>query len=305
MTWSRLMPEAASRSTSAKRPLNSWRVHPPQQLRDAVAELAFGSLLDAEVAEDLVAADGLAARRRPGDDEQRIEECLGAQHLDGHVAEELGIGLVVRKRLAGALVGLAVAQAANQVLDVESGGPNSSARSCSSSGCEAGWSSRKSSTGLTKPRPKKWPQTRLTKAGAKNGLSADVAQAAKRGRNGWSSRTGCSPPRKRALTTWPPLACRCWDHDAAIGWLLGKPTWSLLPACGWVLRTSVRVGGPPLLPPLRTRPKKAAVPQKSACFQLANGWLWHSAHCSCTPRKSRVAEAASRLGCGWPFSRWP
>src|SRR5262245_58840989 len=65
---------------------------------------------------------------------------------------------------------------------------------------------------------------------------------------------------------------------------------------------SVNDGGAPLAPPNRSLPKKAAVPQKSLCFHFANGWLWHSAQPTFTPRKRRVAAAAALLACGWPFS---
>src|SRR5262249_14938496 len=39
--------------------------------------------------------------------------------------------------------------------------------------------------------------------------------------------------------------------------------------------------------------KKAATPQYSVCFQPVNGWLWHWAHWSWTPRKTLVTESVT------------
>ena len=47
-----------------------------------------------------------------------------------------------------------------------------------------------------------------------------------------------------------------------------------------------------------TPPKNAARPWKSACFQGWNGWSWHWAQSSRTPRNARATRAASRSGSG-------
>src|SRR5262245_48105705 len=125
-----------------------------------------------------------------------------------------------------------------------------------------------------------------------------MTHSAKRGRNGPSpSSAGCSPPRKRALTTLPPFL----PLDAGIAMAAPAsgegPGGSFFPAASEA-GTSVTAKGGFLKPLLRTRLKKAAVDQKSSCVQDVKGWLWHSAHWSCTPRKKRAAEAVSRLGCG-------
>src|SRR5439155_9801378 len=39
--------------------------------------------------------------------------------------------------------------------------------------------------------------------------------------------------------------------------------------------------------------KNAAMPQYSVCFHSVNGWLWHWAHCSCTPRKLPLTLSVS------------
>ena len=57
--------------------------------------------------------------------------------------------------------------------------------------------------------------------------------------------------------------------------------------------------------------KNMAMPQYSVCFQLVNGWLWHWAHWSCTPRKRRVTVSVTLSAVGLarkkvtaPFSSW-
>ena len=117
-------------------------------------------------------------------DRHRVEEDLGRQHLDGHVAEGGVVGLVARHGPAGALVGLAGRDAPRQVLEVEARGGELLRQAVQQLRVRRRVVSSKPSSGLTKPRPKKCAHIRLTAARAKYGLSAAVAQAAKRGRNG-------------------------------------------------------------------------------------------------------------------------
>src|SRR5262245_60898629 len=49
---------------------------------------------------------------------------------------------------------------------------------------------------------------------------------------------------------------------------------------------------------LWTSLKNAATPQKSVCFSVANGWLWHSQHSSLTPRNRCEAAAVILFGSG-------
>ena len=67
-------------------------------------------------------------------------------------------------------------------------------------------------------------------------------------------------------------------------------------AAGSLLVDSVKEKSP--LERLVVRPKNAARLQNSVCFHSANGWSWHSAHASCTPRKSFAVDAVSRFGFG-------
>ena len=69
----------------------------------------------------------------------------------------------------------------------------------------------------------------------------------------------------------------------------------------WVLRSRGWNVPSPSLTPRRlewTPPKKAARPRKSSCFQGWNGWSWHWAQSSRTPRNARATRAASALGVG-------
>src|SRR5207247_1125902 len=80
---------------------------------------------------------------------------------------------------------------------------NSADSALSSAGCDAGLPASKLSTGLTSPRPKKWPHIRLTVASAKNLLVGEVSQPASAGRKGAVVSRGSSPPGNLAVTTLP------------------------------------------------------------------------------------------------------
>src|ERR1700688_1998390 len=85
---------------------------------------------------------------------------------------------------------------------------------------------------------------------------------------------GCSPPRNFGGRTF---------IDAGLAFFLPRPF-------GFSLMTMAS----PLLaaflgfPPAPVLVKKAAICQYSFCFQSVKGWLWHWAHCNCTPRNIRA-----------------
>ena len=140
---------------------------------------------------------------------QRIEQLLRRQHLDRHAGEQAGVGVgVVGRRLAGPLIGLAVADGADQSTSGRSrrprtGRPGHEQLRDGTPGCLV-----HVVHGLTRPRPNNWHQVRLTIALLKNGLSAVVIQLARTGRTG-------SPRRRltrRRRGTW---AARSWPSPAA------------------------------------------------------------------------------------------
>src|SRR5947208_3460087 len=112
-------------------------------------------------------------------------------------------------------------------------------------------------------------------ARAKNLLSLEVIHLASTGRAGSASAIfGESPCRNLAGTIFA-------DSGRApffLGALFDSDTTSTAPLlaafCG--------------VPLTRVFMKKVAIAQYSVCFQSVNGWLWHWAHCSCTPRNMRV-----------------
>src|SRR5260370_2657482 len=109
-----------------------------------------------------------------------------------------------------------------------------------------------SSTGLTSPRPRYWPQMRLAIALLKYGFWAVVSQSARTGRYGADVLTfGSSPPRNFGGTILadsgrPLRPPRGVSLSSTVGEAPG-----LAAACGRVVRT------------FRT---KAAAPQYSVCF---------------------------------------
>src|SRR5687767_8601240 len=109
-------------------------VHSAEELGDAVAERC-GVPRIAERAKELREENARIARRslptRHGRLEltdvrqahEGVEQDLGGEYFDGHVAQQPGVILVSRERPAGTLVCSAVAYRANHMLLVEAG-PN-------------------------------------------------------------------------------------------------------------------------------------------------------------------------------------
>ena len=163
------------------------RVHQAQHLRDAGLVLGrVGPVLDAEEGDERVPrrSPALPCRpcpcvrarpcrwRGPATCGQRVEQSARRrQRLDRHAANSSGAAsrLLPAGRLR-ALVGLAVADGAVQVLHVEAVGGELASPGPRAVRGASGLPSCMSSTGLTKPRPKSWPQMRLTIAWAKNGF---------------------------------------------------------------------------------------------------------------------------------------
>src|SRR5579871_2512371 len=119
-------------------------------------------------------------------------------------------------------------------------------------------------------------------ARAKKGFSADVSHLARTGRYGADlSSLGSSLSRNLAGTTL-----------AVSGSLAARP-----------LAFSLTPGESPCRAACRGRSvltlvKNAAMPQYSVCFHFVKGWLWHWAHWSCTPRKSRLTESVTLSAVG-------
>src|SRR5258708_3068818 len=109
-------------------------------------------------------------------------------------------------------------------------------------------------------------------ARAKNLLSAEVIHLARVGRISGPVILGDSPWRNLAGTIL-----------ADSGSFLPAPL-----AGSATLGTAPPLAAPLALPWTRVFMKNAAIAQYSVCFQSVNGWLWHWAHCSCTPRNIRV-----------------
>src|SRR5262245_55345898 len=114
-------------------------------------------------------------------------------------------------------------------------------------------------------------------ARAKNGLFRDVIQSASTGRRGSDLVTfGSSAARNLAGTILapsgrpPPFLPPLKPPGVSVT-EIGVPF--LAACCGVAL--------------MRVFMKNAAMPQYSVCFQSVKGWLWHWAHCSCTPRNIR------------------
>src|SRR5262249_42147219 len=142
------------------------------------------------------------------------------------------------------------------------------------------------STGLTMPRPKKWAHILLTIARAKNGFFGEVSHCASTGRYGsLGFILGCSPSKDLAGTIWADSGRPFLPLPLAVALSvtsIGMPF--LAACCGLAL--------------MRTFMKNAAIAQYSSCFQLTNGWLWHWAHSSRTPRNMRVTESVILSGVG-------
>ena len=78
----------------------------------------------------------------------------------------------------------------------------------SSSGFDAGFVARMSSSGSTSPRPKKCFQVRFTNDRAKNGLSGDVSQSASCSRgSSLASIVSGVPPRPAGVSWSPDFGC--------------------------------------------------------------------------------------------------
>src|SRR5262249_21365873 len=128
----------------------------------------------------------------------------------------------------------------------------------------------------TRPRPMNWPHIRLTIARLKYGFFAVVSQSARTGRTAPVSTLGVSPPRNLG------------------GSILADSGSAFLPRRG--LSVSVTLLATPFLAACcggvdSTFMKNAAMPQYSVCFHSVNGWLWHWAHWSWTPRNNFVTSS--------------
>src|SRR5262245_25096252 len=120
-----------------------------------------------------------------------------------------------------------------------------------------------SSTGVTIPRPKKLAHHLLTAALAKNGLLADVAHAAKTGRNAVLPVTGASAPRRYCAFTVLPLVS---GMTIAPGGAFSPAALAALPLSGppsWIPGITPALASFLEALSLWTWPKNAATPQKS------------------------------------------
>ena len=122
------------------------------------------------------------------------------EHIDGgRSPRRIPRSTSRRGRLVALVAGVAVST-------LIAGACGSGARdtASNSSSFEAGFVARRSSTGCTRPRPKKFAQTRLQMARAKSGFSGDVSQRARYSRR--SSRL-CDdmgvPSSGVGASTWP------------------------------------------------------------------------------------------------------
>ena len=80
---------------------------------------------------------------------------------------------------------------------------NASVSLSNSAGCEAGFVSRRSSTGSTSPRPMTWNQMRLTCALAKRRFSVPVIQTASDSSLSWPAAPAAgAPPSSRGVAGW-------------------------------------------------------------------------------------------------------
>ena len=124
----------------------------------------------------------------------------------------------------------------------------------------------KSSTGSTRPVPRKCAHRRFAKARAKYGFSRDVTHSASLRRGSPSKSAGTLPSGNLAVTRSP---------DSATSIFGARPG-----AASW---------------------KNAASSQNCSCVHGSNGWSWHCAHSIRTPRNARDVAAARFSGLS-PFA---
>src|SRR4051812_17253868 len=105
-------------------------------------------------------------------------------------------------------------------------------------------------------------------ARAKKLLSGEVIHLPRVGRISTPVMVGVSPCRNLAGTILADSGSPCLP-----GPLPDSPTLGVAPP----------LAAPLAVPWTRVFMKNDAIAQYSVCFQSVNGWLWHWAHCSCTP----------------------
>src|SRR6516162_3230584 len=168
-----------------------------------------------------------------------------------------------------------------------------------------------SSSGLTKPRAKKWAQVRFTMAGAKYGFLLEVTHSAMDGRYGpLSASFGSLLSKNRALAV--PTVFLAFVGSGMAIWAPERMA-GALSFLFFFISLSESISLTMAVPPfpflsapsrsMRVWPKKAAMPQKSLGFHLlVNGWTWHSAHWIWMPMNRLPVAPTSLLAAGWLLS---